>query len=207
MILLRLARWIGLAFLAVTVMVLGGWSALAIWFRFDATVPMRDLLAGIVVLLTVLAAVCLATSKRWIALAIYSAFFAAMLVWWSTVTPSNDRDSLCCANIAPAVACQPVEGSTDPDGCWHTEACHPEFSTFASNLCFDLLTGQSPGERSPSNDGFVSIHCSLNEASPVVARMTLPAHATMPFDGCNMLIALRRPASSSTRNRCRRAVE
>ena len=46
--------------------------------------------------------------------------------------------------------------------------------------------------KSPSNDGFVSIHCSLNEASPVVARTTLPAHATMPFDGCNMLIALRR---------------
>ena len=96
-------------------------------------------------------------------------------------------DSLCCANIAPAVACQPVEASTDPDGCWHSEACHP-IQHIASNLCFDLLTGQSPGEESPSNDGFVSIHCSLNEASPVVARTTLPAHATMLFDGCNMLI-------------------
>ena len=109
-------------------------------------------------------------------------------------------EMLCCANIAPAVACQPAEASTDPDGCWHTEACHP-IQHIASNLCFDLLTGQSPGEESPSNDGFVSIHCSLNEASPVVARTTLPAHATMPFDGCNMLIALRRPAR--TQNRCR----
>ena len=106
---------------------------------------------------------------------------------------TKDADALCCANIAPAVACQPVEASTDPDGCWHTEACHP-IQHIASNLCFDLLTGQSPGEESPSNDGFVSIHCSLNEASPVVARTTLPAHATMPFDGCNLLIALRRPA-------------
>jgi Domain of unknown function (DUF4105) len=44
------------------------------------------------VLLTVVAAMCLATSRRWIALAAYAAFFAAMLVWWSTVTPSNDRD-------------------------------------------------------------------------------------------------------------------
>ena len=92
MILLRLARWIGLTFLAVTVMVLGGWSALAIWFRFDATEPIRDLLAGIVVLLTVVAAVCVATSRRWIAVAAYATYFAAMLVWWSTVTPSNDRD-------------------------------------------------------------------------------------------------------------------
>ena len=92
MILLRLARWIGLTLLAVTLMVLGGWSALAIWFRFDATEPVRDLLAGIVMLLTVVAAVCLATSRRWIAVATYGAFFAAILVWWSTVTPSNDRD-------------------------------------------------------------------------------------------------------------------
>ena len=88
----QLARWIGLTLLAITLMVLGGWSALAIWFRFDATEPVRDLLAGIVVLLTVVAALCLATSRRWIALAAYAAFFVAMLVWWSTVTPSNDRD-------------------------------------------------------------------------------------------------------------------
>ena len=32
-VLLRLARWIGLTLLAVTLMVLGGWCALAIWFR------------------------------------------------------------------------------------------------------------------------------------------------------------------------------
>jgi hypothetical protein len=36
--LLRLARWISLTVLAVTLLVLGGWNALAIWFRFDATV-------------------------------------------------------------------------------------------------------------------------------------------------------------------------
>ena len=88
----QLVRWIGLTFLAITLMVLGGWSALAIWFRFDATESVRNLLAGIIVLLTAVAAVCLATSRRWIALAAYAAFFAAMLVWWSTVTPSNDRD-------------------------------------------------------------------------------------------------------------------
>ena len=52
-----------------------------------------------------------------------------------------------------------------------------------------------------TNDGFVPIHRDLNEASPVVARTTLPADATMLFDRCNMLIALRRP--TRTRNRCR----
>ena len=47
MILFRLARWIGLTFLAVTLVVFGGWSTLAIWFRFDAAEPVRDLLAGV----------------------------------------------------------------------------------------------------------------------------------------------------------------
>ena len=96
-------------------------------------------------------------------------------------------------------ACQLVEASTDPRGGWHTNACHP-VQHVASNLCFDLLTGQSPGEESPPNDGFVPIHRSLNEASSVVARTTLPADATMLFDGGNMLIALRRP--TRTRDRC-----
>jgi hypothetical protein len=109
-------------------------------------------------------------------------------------------DPLCCANIAPVATCQLVEASTDPDGGWHTEACHP-VQHVASNFCLDLLTGQGPGEKSPSNDGFVPINRSLNEASSVVARTTLPADATMLFDGCNMLIALRRP--TRTRNRCR----
>ena len=50
---------------------------------------------------------------------------------------------LCCANIAPPAACQLVESSTDPDGGWHTKACHP-VQRVASKLCFDLLTGQNP---------------------------------------------------------------
>ena len=51
--------------------------------------------------------------------------------------------ALCCANIAPPAACQLVESSTDPDGGWHTKACHP-VQRVASNLCFDPLTGQNP---------------------------------------------------------------
>jgi hypothetical protein len=67
-------------------------------------------------------------------------------------------------------AYQLVEASTDPDGGWHTEACHAVQHVAANFFCFDLLTGQSPGQESPSNDGFVPIHRSLNEASSVVAR-------------------------------------
>jgi len=42
--------------------------------------------------LTVVVAACLLTSKRWIALVAYAALFVAMLVWWSTIRPSNERD-------------------------------------------------------------------------------------------------------------------
>jgi hypothetical protein len=53
-------------------------------------------------------------------------------------------------------AYQLAEASTDPDGGYHTEACHA-VQHVAANFCFDLLTGQRPGEESPSNDGFVPI--------------------------------------------------
>ena len=65
-----------------------------------------------------------------------------------------------------------MESSTDPNGGRHTKACHP-VQRVASNPCFDPLTGQSPGEESPSNDGFVPVHRGLNETPPVVARTTL----------------------------------
>ena len=42
-------------------------------------------------------------------------------------------------------AYQLVEASTDPDGGWHTKACNP-VQHVAANFCFDLLTGQTPGE-------------------------------------------------------------
>jgi hypothetical protein len=51
--------------------------------------------------------------------------------------------SLCCTNIAPPAVCPLVDSSTDPDGGWHTKACHP-VQRVASDLCFDLLAGQSP---------------------------------------------------------------
>ena len=92
---------------------------------------------------------------------------------WATYDSTDTTDlersalaALCCANIAPVAACQLVGASTDPDGGWHTEACHP-VQRVASNLCFDLLAGQSSGEESPSDDGFIPIHCSLNKASSV----------------------------------------
>src|SRR6185437_7585947 len=92
MMLRRLARWIGLLLLAVIVVGSGGWSALAIWFRFEASEWVRGIVAGGVLVLTVVVAARLATPRRWIAVGAYAVLFAAMLGWWSTIRPSNDRD-------------------------------------------------------------------------------------------------------------------
>jgi hypothetical protein len=41
---------------------------------------------------------CVATPRRWLALAAYAASFALFLAWWATIKPTNDR------NWAPDVA-------------------------------------------------------------------------------------------------------
>ncbi len=53
---------------------------------------MRDLLAGATFLLAAVTVGCLATSWRWRAFTFYAAMIAVILVWWSTITPSNGRD-------------------------------------------------------------------------------------------------------------------
>ncbi len=92
MIVGRLFRWSGLALLAVGIVLTGGWCALAVWFRFSAGETVRDILAGAIVVVALATLACLGTSRRWIALSAYGALFAVVLAWWTTVTPSNDRD-------------------------------------------------------------------------------------------------------------------
>jgi hypothetical protein len=70
----------------------GVWCSLAVWFRCDAGEPVRAALAGAVVVLAFATAGLLATSRRWFALAVYAATFALILVWWSTVLPSGNRE-------------------------------------------------------------------------------------------------------------------
>jgi hypothetical protein len=92
MIVRRLARWISLLLLAIAILSVGVWCSLAIWFRCTASEPVHAVLAGAVAVLTVVTVGLLATSRRWLALTGYAAVFAIVLVWWSTITPSNDRD-------------------------------------------------------------------------------------------------------------------
>jgi Domain of unknown function (DUF4105) len=87
-----LARWIGLGLLAVAILLIGGWCALAVWFRCAAAEPFRYLLAGGTFVLALVAVSFLATSRRWLAVAVYAASVGIVLAWWTTITPTNDRD-------------------------------------------------------------------------------------------------------------------
>jgi hypothetical protein len=97
-ILRRFVRWIGFVLLAIAILLIGVWCSIAIWYRCPAGEPVRGLLAGAILVFALVAVACLATPRRWLALAVYAASFALFLVWWATIRPTNDR------NWAPDVA-------------------------------------------------------------------------------------------------------
>jgi len=104
----RLARWIGSALLAIAILLIGIWCSIAIWYRCAAGEPVRGLLAGAGLVLTLVTVASLATSRRWVALAVYAASVALFLAWWATIRPTNDR------NWAPDVA-RSVTSTIDGD--------------------------------------------------------------------------------------------
>ena len=94
----RLARWIGLGLLAIAILLIGAWCSVAVWYRCGAGEPVRSILAGATLVFALVVVASLVTSRRWLALAVYAASFALFLAWWTTITPTNDR------NWAPDVA-------------------------------------------------------------------------------------------------------
>ena len=108
MIFRRLARWLGLALLAVVILSIGVWCSLAVWFRCGAGAPVRGVLAGGIAVLALVTLCSLVTSRRWLAVAGYAAIFSLVLTWWTTITPTNDRD------WTPDVA-RTVTGTIDGD--------------------------------------------------------------------------------------------
>ena len=79
--------------------------------------------------------------------------------------------------------------SANPSGDRHAEPRHP-IEHVAPDLCLGPLIGQSPGVKSPAYDGFVAKHRGFNQAAAIIARTTLPAHASMLCDRREMLVAL-----------------
>jgi hypothetical protein len=88
----RLARWIGFAVLAIAILLIGVWCSIAIWYRCPGSEPVRWLLAAAALVFALVVVASLATSRRWLALAVYAASFALFLAWWTTIAPTNDRN-------------------------------------------------------------------------------------------------------------------
>ena len=91
-ILRRFVRWIGFSLLAIAILLIGVWCSIAIWYRYPGGEAVRGLLAAAGLAFAVVVVACLATTRRWLALAVYAASFALFLAWWTTITPTNDRN-------------------------------------------------------------------------------------------------------------------
>ena len=107
-ILRRFVRWIGFALLAIAILLIGVWCSIGIWYRCPGGEAVRGLLAAASLAFAVVVVACLATTRRWLALAVYAASFALFLAWWTTITPTNDR------NWTPDVA-RTVTATVDGD--------------------------------------------------------------------------------------------
>jgi hypothetical protein len=94
----RVARGIFIAFLFLLGLGSAVWGGFALWFQLPLPEGPRF---GLIALFCALAAVALAGlfwSRARLAGLLYALSFAALLAWWSTILPSNDRD------FAPDVA-------------------------------------------------------------------------------------------------------
>ena len=87
-----LARLFGRFVLAIVILVAAGWGALAVVYASLLTEPLRSLFAGLFGLAGIVAGtVVLFSRRRWKAAGAFAAAFLLLLVWWSTIRPSNDR--------------------------------------------------------------------------------------------------------------------
>jgi hypothetical protein len=83
-------RWVGTAVGGLILLCAGLWGALAIWFRLAPTPPLREIMAGCLLLLAFAAVACLVL-RRWWGVALYCVCLAAVILWWETLQPSNNR--------------------------------------------------------------------------------------------------------------------
>lgn len=91
----RTRRMIGRAALVVlaglVAFVSGAWGALALWYQLPGGAVWRTL-GSVLWGLAVVALAVLAVGRRsWLPLAAYVLLYAVLLLWWSTIAPSNQR--------------------------------------------------------------------------------------------------------------------
>jgi hypothetical protein len=78
--------------LAIDILLIGVWCSIAIWYRYPGGEAVRGLLAAASLAFAVVVVACLATTRRWLALAVYATSFALFLAWWAAIRPTNDRN-------------------------------------------------------------------------------------------------------------------
>jgi hypothetical protein len=96
-----------------------------------------------------------------------------------------------CAN-RPAVVCRPFSVCVQriraepgmPRPVVRLSTLHPTFASVR-------LIGQSPRAKSSVDDYLVAKHRRLNRTPAIIARASLPAHASVLCNHCEMLVALR----------------
>ena len=87
------AKQLGRVVGALAILAAAAWGALALFYTGPPPEALRTLLAGLFGLAGLVAAVVfLFSRRRWRAAGAFAAVFLLLLVWWSTIRPSNDRD-------------------------------------------------------------------------------------------------------------------
>jgi hypothetical protein len=88
MMLVRAALFVVTALITV---LSGAWGSLALWYQLPGG-PVSRTLGGTAWALAVIALAVFAISRRsWLPLGIYAAMYAALLIWWASIAPSNNR--------------------------------------------------------------------------------------------------------------------
>src|SRR6516162_8027658 len=89
----RVIEFTALLLLGLLVLIAGLWGTMALWYFDHANAALRAVLAatfGLVLLGTLVALGW--RLWRWRVLAVFVAAFALLLLCWSALTPTNDRD-------------------------------------------------------------------------------------------------------------------
>ncbi|WP_225737458.1 DUF4105 domain-containing protein [Dyella acidiphila] len=85
-------RWLLCGLLAVVVLGSGGWGGMALWYQFPGGTAARWI-ASLIWSLLVLLALAWAWQRRSVLpIGAYALAFALLLVWWSSIKPSNHKD-------------------------------------------------------------------------------------------------------------------
>jgi hypothetical protein len=83
----------GLALLGLLIVATGGWGVLALSYSGPRDETVRAILAATFALICLAALVGLCVRRwRWRAVGAYLALFAALVLWWRGIEPSNDRE-------------------------------------------------------------------------------------------------------------------